>query len=160
MSSKIILGIDDNIDIYTFDPVANKGDGGVNDFLYEKGNQLTILALALQNITNNLNNISETTQDYFKAIAQELDAEYASTTSRVDIETESFIRRVIENLISAKNITIDDNIKENTIVALAGVMPIISVKTNNDLTTAIIRFGVSTLQNDIVTIANLSLIHI
>ena len=151
---KIILGIDDNIDIYTFDPVANKGDGGVNDFLYEKGNQLTILALALQNISNNLNNISETTQDYFKAIAQELDAEYASTTSRVDIETESFIRRVIENLISTKNITIDDNIKENTIVALAGVMPIISVKTNNDLTTAIIRFGVSTLQNDIVTIAN------
>ena len=151
---KIILGIDSNIDIYTFDPVANKGDGGVNDFLYEKGNQLTILALALQNISNNLNNISETTQDFFKAIAQELDAEYASTSSRVDIETESFIRKVIENLISNKNITIDDNIKENTIVALAGVMPIISVKTNNDLTTAIIRFGVSTLQNDIVAIAN------
>ena len=33
-------------------------------------------------------------------------------------------------------------------------MPIISVKSNNDLTTSIIRFGVSTLQNDIVAIAN------
>ena len=151
---KTILGIDSNIDIYTFDPVANKGDGGVNDYLYEKGNQLTILAFALQNITNNLNNLSETTQDYFKAIAEELDNQYISTSTRVDIETEEFIRKALENLITAKNISIDENIKENTIVALASVMPIISVKSNNDLTTSIIRFGVSTLQNDIVAIAN------
>ena len=47
------LGIDASIDIYTFDPV-NKGDGGINDYLYEKGNQLTVLAYALQNITNDL----------------------------------------------------------------------------------------------------------
>ena len=29
-----------------FDPVANKGDGGIHDYLYEKGNQLTVLAFA------------------------------------------------------------------------------------------------------------------
>ena len=34
------LGIDSSIDVFTFDPVANKGDGGINDYLYEKGNQL------------------------------------------------------------------------------------------------------------------------
>ena len=37
-----ILGIDSSIDIEIVDPVANKGDGGVYDYLYEKGNQLTL----------------------------------------------------------------------------------------------------------------------
>jgi hypothetical protein len=62
------LGIDTSIDVSTFDPVANKGDGGYYDYLYEKGNQLTVLAFALQNITNNLNTTTETTQDYFKLL--------------------------------------------------------------------------------------------
>ena len=48
------LGIDASLDIAIVDPVAGKGDGGINDYFYEKGNQLTVLAYALQNITNNL----------------------------------------------------------------------------------------------------------
>ena len=96
------LGIDASLDIGVVDPVAGKGDGGINDYLYEKGNQLTVLAYALQNITNNLNTTTETTQDYFKAIAEETDAEYTATTLKVDIETEAFITKVIDNIISAK----------------------------------------------------------
>ena len=49
-----VLGIDASIDVLAFDPVPNKGDGGINDYLYEKGNQLTILVYAIQNISNNL----------------------------------------------------------------------------------------------------------
>ena len=45
-----LLGIDSSIDISSFDPVANKGDNGINDYLYEKGNQLTVLALSLIHI--------------------------------------------------------------------------------------------------------------
>ena len=48
----------------------------------------------------------------------------------------------------------DETAKANTIKALAGVLPIIQVKSNDDLTTAIIRFSLSTLQNDIVVVAN------
>jgi hypothetical protein len=70
------LGIDASIDVFTFDPVANKGDGGIYDYLYEKGNQLTVLAYALQNITNDLNTTTETTQDYFNAITEEIEKEY------------------------------------------------------------------------------------
>ena len=76
------LGIDASIDVFTFDPVANKGDGGINDYLYEKGNQLTVLAFALQNITNNLNTTTETTQDYFKAITEEIEKEYTETRNQ------------------------------------------------------------------------------
>ena len=40
------------------------------------------------------------------------------------------------------------------ITALAGVLPIIQVQSTSDLTTAVIRFSLSTLQTDIVGVAN------
>ncbi len=149
-----VLGIDSSIDVFTFDPVANKGDGGIYDYLYEKGNQLTILAYAIQNITNDLNTTTETTQDYFKAITEEIEKEYTETETKVDIETEAFITKALDNVIAAKSVTIDETAKSNTIKALAGVMPVIEVKSSDDLTTAVIRFGISTLQTDIQAIAN------
>ncbi|MDB9899271.1 Ig-like domain-containing protein, partial [Gammaproteobacteria bacterium] len=148
------LGIDSSIDVFTFDPVANKGDGGINDYLYEKGNQLTVLAYALQNITNNLNTTTETTQDYFKAITEEIEKEYTETTTKVDIETEEFITKTLDNIVAAKTVTITDEAKANTTKALSGVMPVIEVKSSDDLTTSVIRFSVSTLQADIQAIAN------
>ena len=148
------LGIDTSIDINSFDPVANKGDGGINDYLYEKGNQLTVLAYSIQNITNDLNTSTETTQDYFKAITEEIEKEYTETETKVDIETEAFITKTIDNVILSKSLVISDQAKENIIKVLSGVMPIIEVKSNNDLTTSVIRFSVSTLQNDIKAIAN------
>jgi hypothetical protein len=119
------LGIDSSIDISVTDPVANKGDGGIYDFLYEKGNQLTVLAYALQNITNDLNTSTETTQDYFKAIAEEVEKEFNETSVRVDIETETFINKTLENVIAAKGVTIDETAKANTVKALSGVLPIV-----------------------------------
>tara|TARA_B100000575_G_C23138836_1_gene662269 strand:+ start:234 stop:4397 length:4164 start_codon:yes stop_codon:yes gene_type:complete len=148
------LGIDSSIDVFTFDPVANKGDGGINDYLYEKGNQLTVLAFALQNITNNLNTTTETTQDYFKAITKEIEKEYTETETKVDIETETFITKALDNVIAAKSVTIDETAKANTTKALASVLPVIEVKPSDDLTTGVIRFALSTLQTDIQAIAN------
>ena len=148
------LGIDSSIDVAIFDPVANKGDGGINDYLYEKGNQLTVLAYALQNITNDLNTTTETTQDYFKAITEEIEKEYTETTTKVDIETEEFITKTLDNIVEAKSVTITDEAKANTTKALSGVMPVIEVKSSDDLTTSVIRFAVSTLQTDIQAIAN------
>ena len=148
------LGIDSTIDVFTFDPVANKGDGGINDYLYEKGNQLTVLAFALQNITNDLNVTTDTTQDYFKAITEEVEKEYTETSAKVDIETEAFITKALDNVVAAKTLTITAEAKANTAKALSGVMPVIEVKSSNDLTTSVIRFAVSTLQTDIKAIAN------
>ena len=57
----------------------------------------------------------------FKAIAEEVDTEFANTATKVDIETETFITNVINNILTAKSITMDESIKANTITALAGV---------------------------------------
>ncbi len=148
------LGIDASLDIAIVDPVAGKGDGGINDYLYEKGNQLTVLAYALQNITNNLNTTTETTQDYFKAIAEETDTEYTATTLKVDIETEAFITKVIDNIISAKALTVAEEARTNLISALSSVMPVIEVKSSDTLSTAVFDFATSTLQTDAQALAN------
>ena len=151
-----LLGIDSSIDISTTDPVANKGDGGINDFLYEKGNQLTVLALSLYNINKNLDsaNAPNTTADAFLFISEEIKKLYDSSSTTVNIEDSVFISNVLENMITEYSLTVSDVNKSNTVDALSKLMPIISVKSSNDVTTAIIRFGISTLQTDIVTIAN------
>ena len=112
---------------------------------------LRFLAYALQNITNDLNTTTETTQDYFKAITEEIEKEFTETTTKVDIETEAFITKALDNVVAAKTLTISDDAKANTTKALSGVMPIIEVKSSNDLTTSVIRFAVSTLQTDITS---------
>ena len=149
-----LLGIDSSIDANTTDPVASKGDGGINDFLYEKGNQITVLALSLQNIANNLNSTTDSSQDYFKAIAEELDLEFSTSSTRVDIENPTFITSVVENVITAKSLTVSADAKSRTISALTSVLPIIQVKSNAATTTAIIRFATGTLITDIVKLAN------
>jgi hypothetical protein len=149
-----VLGIDASIDVLSFDPVANKGDGGINDYLYEKGNQLTILAYAAQNISNNLKNGSETTQDYFKAIAKTIEETYLETGTLIDIEAKSFVSKVLDSVIASKNLDISYESKLNTIDALSSLLPIVQVKAEDNITTSIIRFGLSTFQNDIQAIAN------
>ena len=149
-----VLGIDASIDVLAFDPVPNKGDGGINDYLYEKGNQLTILVYAIQNISNNLKSDSETTQDYFKAIAKTIEEIYPETETLIDIEAKAFVSKVIDSVIASKNLDISNESKLNTIDALSTFLPIIQVKTEDSITTSIIRFGLSTFQNDIQAIAN------
>ena len=149
-----VLGIDASIDVLAFDPVPNKGDGGINDYLYEKGNQLTILVYAIQNISNNLKSDSETTQDYFKAIAKTIEEIYLETGTLIDIEAKAFVSKVIDSIIASKNLDISNESKLNTIDALSTFLPIIQVKAEDSITTSIIRFGLSTFQNDIQAIAN------
>ena len=149
-----LIGIDSSINIDTTDPVARKGDGGIYDYLYEKGNQLSILALSLKNISNSLNTSTDNTYDYFKAIADEINTEFTTTSLKVDIETEAFITKVIDNIITGKSLTISDESKANTIKALKGVIPIVDVKVDNNITIALARFSFTTLQNDIVKLAD------
>ena len=151
-----LLGIDSSIDFMTVDPVFLKGDSGINDYHYEKGNQLTILALSLFNIKNALlpSSPSTSTKDYFKAIAEELKKENVITTTKVNIESESFISNVIDNVVTAKSLTISDSSKLNTAKALASVLPLIAVNISDDVTTSLINFALNTLQTDVVSISN------
>jgi len=147
-----LLGLDSDLDIYTTDPVANIGSGAGYDLLYEKGNQLTILAYSLQNISNDLNSSMDSTADYFKAISDEIALEYTDTEAAVNIEKGVFIEKVIDNLITAKSLTIDASNKANAVKALSSVIPVIGIKSTNDLTASVLRFSTNKFQNDFLSI--------
>jgi PKD repeat protein len=147
-----LLGLDSDLDIYTTDPVANIGSGAGYDLLYEKGNQLTILAYSLQNITNDLNSSMDSTADYFKAIGDEIVLAYADTESAVNIEKSVFIEKVVNNLIAAKSLNINDTNKSNAIKALSSVIPVIGIKSTGDLTASVLRFSTNQFQNDFLSI--------
>ena len=72
----------------------------------------------------------------------------------MDIETEAFVSKIFDNVIAAKSVTISETAKANSTKVLASVLPVIEVKSSDDLTTGVIRFAVSTLQTDIQAIAN------
>jgi len=148
------LGIDSSLDIFTTDPVANKNLGDNYAVLYEKGNQLTVLALALTNLTNDLNSGTDNTADYFEGIASEIETAFAVSNLKVDIESRDFISGVIEGLIVAKSLTLSDANKTNTVDALAAILPLIQVKSSNAVTRSILNFSLNNLQSDIVSIAN------
>ncbi|MDA9561352.1 Ig-like domain-containing protein [Gammaproteobacteria bacterium] len=149
-----VLGLDNDLDIFTTDPVANIGDGGGYDLLYEKGNQLTILAYSLQNISNSLNSSTDSTADYFKAISEEIVIAYTDNEATVNIEKDMFIEKVIDNLITAKSLTIEDANKQNAVKALSSVMPVIGIKSTNDLTASVLRFSTNKFQDDFLSIVN------
>ena len=149
-----VLGIDNSIDIFSTDPVANLNKDAAHNLLYEKGNQLTVLAYSLQNISNDLNSSSDSTVDYFKAISEEMVLLFTDTSQAVNIEKSLFVENVIDNLILSKSLSIDESSKTNAVKALSAVLPVIGVKANNDLTSSVIRFSTNKFQNDFLKIVN------
>ncbi len=149
------LGIDDSININTTDPIANLSRGGIYSYLYEKGNQLAVMALSLQNAINVYNSTTDNTKDYFAGIAQVLEQEYTSTPDTVvDIEGETFINKLVDNITATKASNIDSAITINIKSALKAAIPVIRPMSNASTTKVIQKFAFSTLQTDIKAIAS------
>tara|TARA_B100000886_G_scaffold128895_1_gene86948 strand:+ start:434 stop:4822 length:4389 start_codon:yes stop_codon:yes gene_type:complete len=144
-----MLGIAADINVFTFDPVANKGDSGPNDFLYEKGNQLTTIALALQNAINEANNSLDTSQNIFLSISNVLSNNFNATGEIVNIESIEFLDSVMTDLENSQSINLSQERRDNIVTALSSILPIIEVKINDSVTTGIFNFATSTLQTDI-----------
>jgi len=134
------LGIDSSLDIFTTDPVANKNLGDNYAVLYEKGNQLTVLALAFTNLSNDLTSGTDNTAYYFEGIADTIEVLFETNNLKVDIESRDFISNLMEGLIADKSLTISDASKTNTIDALAAILPLIQVKSSDAVTRSILNF--------------------
>ena len=143
-----ILGLDSSIDVFFTDPVANMRDGGIFDTLYEKGNQLTAIALTLQGVINDVNSTSNTTEGVFQSISEVLKTEFDSTGDAVNIETSAFIEAVIEAIESKGVISLNDNNAQNLAMALSAVLPLMQVKNSDAVTFGIFDFALSTLVID------------
>jgi hypothetical protein len=137
------LGIDASIDLLTTDPIPNLGNG-IYDQMYEKGNQLTVIALTLQNYSDD-----STSQIYFQAIANELEKSYSSQESSVNIEDANFISNVIDEVEALSSNTLNLDAKRNLNTIISSVIPFLEVKNDQSITTSIQRFAFSTLQDDV-----------
>ena len=149
-----MLGLATDINVFTFDPVANKGDDGPNDFLYEKGNQLTTIALTLQNSINEVNSAADTSENIFLSIANVLESNFAESNDIINIESFDFLDAVMTDLQNNQSINIGDESRNNVITALSSILPMIEVKSSETITNGIFSFATSTLQTDIILIAN------
>ena len=148
-----IFGLDSSINILNTDPVAKLGEGGVYNILYEKGNQVAVLALSMTNVVNYQSSDNVNTANSFLAIADQLEEAYSTSSTKVDIESQSFIEDVVNQVLEDAAVSISDVDKANTVKALVSTLPQIQVKSDSAVTTSIINFALNTLQSDIAYIS-------
>jgi len=154
------LGIDSSIDLSSIDPEASKNEGPVYAYLYEKGNQIALLALGIQVFTEGQYGNSDTSEMAFKSIASILEENYLSLEKRVDIESPDFIGKVIDHFIlfrSEENLNIikpQENLVTHLKDIMSSLLPIVELKSSQDTTTEIFNFATSILMEDIRKVAS------
>jgi len=146
-----ILGVDPSIDLMTTDLVAKKGTSDEYDLLYEKGNQLTVLAYSLQKATGE---VGDDSKDAFSSITKVLEDSYELSDGKVDIESSVFLATVVEAVATTSGASLSTEIKTNITTVLANVLPLIQVRDDNRASQDILNFATDTLLNDIEKIAN------
>ena len=138
-----ILGVDASIDLMNVDPIPLLGEG-IYDYMYEKGNQLTVLSYSLQNFFGDENSLV-----YFRAIANELEEQFSENQVIIDIESSSFINAVIDEAEELKSSIIAQETEENLRTVISAVLPTLRVHPESTSTTAVQRFAFNTLQDDL-----------
>ena len=146
-----VLGIDPSIDLLTTDPVVKKGTSPEYDLLYEKGNQLTVLAYSLQSTSGDSASASA---DAFSSITKVLEESYEETQEPPNIESKDFISDVIDQVDETTQSQIPAERKANIAKALASVLPLIQVREATTTNASVLNFATTTLISDIEKIAD------
>ena len=146
-----VLGIDPSIDLLTTDPVSKKGTSPEYDLLYEKGNQLTVLAYSLQSTAGGSASASA---DTFSSITKVLEESYEETQESPNIESKDFISDVIDQVDETTQSQIPAERKANIATALASVLPLIQVREGTTTNASVLNFATTTLISDIEKIAD------
>jgi len=146
-----ILGVDPAINLMLTDLVAKQGTSDQYDLLYEKGNQLTVLAYSLQKATGDVGNKSK---DAFTSITQVLEESYEVSAASVDIESSAFIEAVVETIATTSGASLSAESKTNITAVLVNVLPLIQVRENSQASQDVLNFATNTLLDDIVEIAD------
>jgi hypothetical protein len=136
-----ILGLDASIDINSTDPVANMSDSDAYKVLYEKGVQITTLIFSLQSALNDINTLQETSETYFQEFTKTLEAQYELNSEVVDIETPAFIDAYVDAVLASKATSLGTTNTTNSKNALHSLIPVISVRNEISLTTALSNFS-------------------
>ena len=148
-----ILGIDSSIDINSADPVANINESSAYKFLYEKGNQVTLLVYSMQSAINDIAGTQNTSEAYFSSLASTLTSQYNASSEAVNIESSVFINAYVDLVMENITATISDSDKQNLKNTLKSILPIVSVRSDPSITKAITNFITGTFVTDFISMA-------
>ncbi len=148
-----VLGLDASIDINSTDPVANINQGSAYKFLYERGNQVTLLIYSLQSALNDLNSSQDTSEAYFSALASALSTQFDASSEAVNIESQAFIDAYVDLVTTNITSTISSADVANVKNVLKAILPVVSVREDSSVTTAITNFVTGTFVTDFISIA-------
>lgn len=149
-----LLSIDQEIDIYSVNPIANLNSSSELDKYYEVNAQLFILAYSMQAFVNETNSLSLDSSSFFEYLYVLIQQYYDTGQPNLSeyIETSEFINAyvdtaLIENSIESENISA---FKE----MLLAMIKKISVRNNSTATSAIGNYATSTFIDDTLSLAN------
>ena len=150
---KEALGIPEYLDLNTADPVVEREREGGDDTLYEVGNQITVMALSLQEVVETQSTEEESTLDIIKTIAQEIkEKKEESVSGEVSLESTEIVDKVIEEVLTAANVDIAEDKVANVTNAVANLVSTISSDQDDETVKAVLSFGVTTFLSDVVDI--------
>ena len=150
----LALGIDKNIDLSDLDPEAMKNVDQVYAYIYEKGNQVAILAMGMHAFMADDNPDQKMTHDAFYAIAKVLEDEVINKKAVVNLESAQFIENVIDYFAEDQfkknpNLNIDKFALSNMKQVISSFIPMIELKSDDYATSAIFDFSTSTFLSDL-----------
>jgi Ca2+-binding RTX toxin-like protein len=149
-----ILGIDPSIDVSVIDPVAAFNDGEIYADLYQKGSQLTILALAAQSLAKTSDTFQETSTDYFELIASVAVSVDNLSNEALDLASAGFIAQIVAEVVEQKNLEVSEVALEAITNGLATLLPLVGAEEASDAATAVFTFATDTLLSDIEQIVS------
>ena len=162
LSINSMLSIDDSIDIYTVDPVANIGESSALNKYFEINSQLFLISFASQKYVNEVNSSSINSQTFFEILISNLQSVIDSgitypTDDGLDlseyIETSAFISDYVNDVAVANSLSSSESL-DLFASSLQAVVKKISVRNDQTVTNAIINFSNGTFINDVISLAN------
>ena len=155
-----VLGIseDENFDINLFD---HTGPNEINARkIYEINNKLTSLVLALNNFRNHLLGGSQTTDDIFLILTDQLADSYElNPTQTLNLKSETFLSNFLSLANGELALGFDAATQNKLLVMLKNMMKVIQYKNsfdaniNSSATDALVKFSKTTFLDDFLKVA-------
>ena len=162
VNSKIngVLGIseDENFDINTINHLSPSGINGRK--IYEVNNKLTSLVLALNNFRNHLLGGSQTTDDIFLILTDQLADSYElNPTQTLNLKSETFLSNFLSLANSELALGFNAVTQNKLLIMLKNMMKVIQYKGSFDAninvsaTDALVKFSKTTFLDDFLKVA-------
>ena len=150
---KEALGIPEYLDLNTADPIVEREREGGDNTLYEVGNQITVMALSLQEVVETQSSSEESTLNIIEKLSEEIkEKKKESPTGQVSLESTEIVDNLIDDVLTEANIEIEEDKLSNVVNAVANLVSTISADQDDETTKAVLSFGVTTFLSDVVEI--------